>query len=64
MTGAFSPVIILSCRIQHIFDKNPVSSCRIIYQHMSKIMIPTRFEGFLHTECVEFTCVISINPLQ
>ena len=29
------PVITLSCRIQHIFNKDAISCCWVIYQHVS-----------------------------
>ena len=39
----FAPVILLSCRIQHILYKNSVSPRRVSHQHMVVSMIPICF---------------------
>ena len=33
---------LLTSRVQHILDKNPVPRSRIVHQHMGTSMIPTR----------------------
>ena len=38
---------------QHIFDENSVPSRWVVYQDMSELMIPTKFDGLFATECVE-----------